>query len=78
MLALKDYGSSGDDNSESENESENKKSEVNCIVDSINASTVNSIPAENLAASLNMQICSAPEVIPMVNIISFLSLIRIG
>lgn len=75
MLALKDYGSSGDDNSESENESENKKSEVNYIVDSIKASTVNSIPAENLVASLNMQICSAPEVIPMVNIISFLSLI---
>lgn len=65
MLALKDYGSS-DDNSEPENESE--KREVNCIVDSTNVSVVNSISAGNLTASINMQICSAPEVIPTVNI----------
>lgn len=67
MLALKDYGSS-DDNSEPENESEIKKREVNCIVDSTNVSVVNSISAGNLTASINMQICSAPEVIPTVNI----------
>lgn len=67
MLALKDYGSS-DDNSEPENESEIKKNEVNCIVDSTNVSVVNSISAGNLTASTNMQICSAPEVIPTVNI----------
>lgn len=56
MLALKDYGSS---DSESENENENRESEVNMI---------DSIFAKNLTASINMQICSAPEVIPTVNI----------
>lgn len=63
MLALKDYGSS---DSESENENENRESEVNNMIDSTNV--VNSIFAKNLTASINMQICSAPEVIPTVNI----------
>ncbi|XP_043802047.1 pre-mRNA-processing factor 17 isoform X2 [Apis laboriosa] len=59
MLALQDYGSS---DSEPENENENRENEVNCMIDSTNV--VNSIFAKNLTASINMQICSAPEVIP--------------
>lgn len=68
MLALKDYGSS-DDNSESENNDESTKSEVNCDVGANNKPVVESpLAIDKLTASINVQICSAPEVIPTVNI----------
>lgn len=66
MLALKDYGSS-DDNSEAESDNENAKSEVNCNIDANDVSILESFPAEKLTTSVNMQICSAPEVVPTVN-----------
>ncbi|XP_076766542.1 pre-mRNA-processing factor 17 [Xylocopa sonorina] len=64
MFALKDYGSS-DDNSGSESETENKRREVNRTVDSVNSTDVKRrCLSEKLVASVNMEICSAPEVIP--------------
>lgn len=70
MLALKEYGSS-DENSGSDSEHESANSEVNCALD------VESLPVEKsstTSTATDMQICSAPEVVPMVNIFFWISL----
>lgn len=56
MLALKDYGSSDDDNSDSENEKQKK----------INNESNSTLETDSVV-SLGIKICSAPEVVPMVS-----------
>lgn len=66
MLALKEYGSSGDECSESETESENAKRQVNDVNDVKDDSSDASLSMDKLSTSINLQICSAPEVVPTV------------
>lgn len=68
MLALKEYGSS-DECSESETESENTKrqvNDVNDVNDVKNDASDASLSMDKLSTSINLQICSAPEVVPTV------------
>lgn len=74
MLALRDYGSSGED-SETENEKilKNVESEVKCSADTNVDSIAKPFSVEKLTTPINLQICSAPEVVPTVSIYVYLS-----
>jgi hypothetical protein len=66
MLALKDYGSS-DENSEPENEKVNDKVETRVKSSDRNDDFIaKAISVNKLTAPFNLQICSAPEVVPTV------------
>jgi len=69
MLALRDYGSS-DEGSETENEKnlENVESEVKCSTDANVNFISKPFSVEKLTTPINLQICSAPEVVPTVSI----------
>jgi len=74
MLALRDYGSS-DENSEPENEKVNN--EVETGVKSINRNDdfiAKPISVNKLMVPFNLQICSAPEVVPTVSVFSYMIL----
>jgi len=68
MLALRDYGSS-DENSEPENEKTNTDVETKSA-DGNDDFMSKPISVDKLTPPFNLQICSAPEVVPTVSIFS--------
>lgn len=74
MLALKDYGSS-DDNSEPESEREDANNEVKCHFDNTfdnTSTTIEPLPStDKLITTIDVRICSAPEVVPTVRAVTF-------
>lgn len=68
MLALKDYGSS-DEGSEPENENSSTTVEDEEVKDNIDADFASKpFAVDKLTTPINLQICSAPEVVPTVSI----------
>lgn len=69
MLALKDYGSS-DDGSGTEDEkiSGNLTCEVKCVVNTNVDLISKPFCIDKLTTPINLQICSAPDVVPTVSI----------
>lgn len=68
MLALRDYGSSDESETENEKNLENIESEVKCGEDANIDVISKSFSVEKLTTPINLQICSAPEVVPTVSI----------